>query len=212
MSDRQRLAGMAFCALGVAALLGSAAAIPFVYESQSILYKFGADKVFLRSGKVVGLCSAVLLLLQLVLASRLSLLVTIFSQPTLTRWHRFNGMFVACLVMLHPLAVVAAEHFTLLRLEVKYWPEFVGIGLFLSLQVTVWAAVLQPVRHWSYPRWRLAHRLGAPLLILLLGVHLLFVSESFVRGVPRTAALCAMGAWAGLYLWVRGRALVVGNR
>ena len=48
--------------LGAALLLGGALAVPFYYETQTLWYKVGTDKVILRSGQLAGLFALVLLI------------------------------------------------------------------------------------------------------------------------------------------------------
>ncbi|MGD9269277.1 MAG: hypothetical protein PVH70_17710, partial [Desulfobacterales bacterium] len=45
-------------------LLVGAASIPFFFESSSILYKFGLNRVLLLTGQVMGLVAGCLLLVQ----------------------------------------------------------------------------------------------------------------------------------------------------
>ena len=45
-------------------LLAGGWAIPFEYESFSILYKFGRAKVYLRSGKIIGITILLLIFYQ----------------------------------------------------------------------------------------------------------------------------------------------------
>ena len=92
-------------------------------------YKFGMDKMLLRFAKMVGLAAAVLLLLQLPLAGRLKWLDRIFSIPGLYRIHRFNAYLIGVLIVGHPLLVLAPEGRWMVPLELRYWPEWVGVSL-----------------------------------------------------------------------------------
>jgi predicted ferric reductase len=97
--------------LGILLLIGGALTIPFKFESASMFYKFGLDKIVLRTAKMVGLTVAVLLLLQLPLAGRLKWLDRIFSLPGLYRMHRFNAYAIGVLVLIHPILIKTAQHF-----------------------------------------------------------------------------------------------------
>jgi hypothetical protein len=49
-------------------LLAGALTIPFFFESPSMWYKFGIEKVSLRAGKMLGMAAGLIILLQLPLA------------------------------------------------------------------------------------------------------------------------------------------------
>jgi len=186
-------------------LLAGGWSIPFQYESFSILYKFGKLKIYLRYGKVIGITIVLLLFFQVLLASRLKILEQIFSVKTLFMLHRINGMVIACLITVHPVLIKASENFTPYTFVKKYYPEFVGMGLLfvlLSLSVT---AIFRNFFKIPYKRWRLLHRLGATTALLLLPVHVLFVSDTFKSGVPRVAALTvfSLNLLFIAYVWLK---------
>jgi len=108
-------------------LLAGGWAIPFIFESSSILYKFGMEKIYLRSGKVIGITVALLIFFQVVLAFRLTIIEQVFSARRLFSLHRINGMAIAFLVIAHPFLIKASESFTPYTFEKKYYPEFSGI-------------------------------------------------------------------------------------
>lgn len=170
-------------------LLAAGWLIPFQYESFSILYKFGLEKTFLRSGKVIGITIVLLIFYQLLLASRFALFEWLFSVKPLFTLHRINGMVIAFLAAVHPLLIKASENFTPYTLDKKYYPEFVGIGLLFILLVVSLTAVFRNNIKIAYKKWLLGHRLGVTLVLGLMPVHVLFVSETFKSGIPRTAAL-----------------------
>lgn len=167
--------------------------IPFLYESPSIKYKIGFDKTLLRTGKLLGLGAAALLLLQLLLGARLKMLDRLFALPRIWAWHRINGYLIALLALLHPVFIMWPEDFTLPPLELEYWPQAVGLLLLILIggqaAVSRWRSKLGIV----FQRWRQIHGYVGGLVILLLVVHILFVSETFEAGVPRIALLTATG-------------------
>ncbi len=188
-------------------LLAGALSIPFLFESPSIKYKFGFDKTLLRTGKLVGLVAATLLLFQLLLAARLKLFDRVFSLPRVWTLHRLNGTLIALLALLHPVFVLWPEDFTLPPMELEYWPQAAGLLLLilicLQAGVTRWRQKLNI----AFNRWRLYHRYAGGLIILLLVLHVLFVSETFAAGLPRYALLAATGlcvlifSAAGIRAW-----------
>ena len=191
--------------LFVMALLAGGWSIPFQFESFSILYKFGKLKVYLRYGKVIGITVALLLLFQVLLASRLKILEQIFSVKILFILHRINGFILTCLVAGHPVLIKASENFTPYTFGKKYYPEFVGIGLIFVLLTVSAAAIFRNFFKMPYVRWRFLHRLGATLILLILPVHVLFVSDTFKSGVPRTAALTifSLNLLLITYIWLK---------
>jgi hypothetical protein len=170
-------------------LLAGGWTIPFQYESFSILYKFGLEKTFLRTGKMVGITLVLLVFFQILLASRFTLFERTFSVKAELRMHRAGGMVIAGLALVHPLLIKASENFTPYTLAKKYYPEFLGIGLLCILLMVSGAAIFRSLLKVSYPWWLLQHRLGATLVCILLPTHVLWVSDTFKIGPPRTAAV-----------------------
>lgn len=174
-------------------LLVAGGTIPFQFESSSILYKFGIQKIWLRSGKVVGISLALLVFYQIMLASRLVFMERIVSKKRLLALHRFNGFLITLLVMVHPGLVKASENFTAYVFESKYYPEFVGIGLMLIVLTVSMQAFFRERFSFDYGRWLFLHRFGATMILLILPLHVLWVSETFKGGLPHNAALMVFG-------------------
>jgi predicted ferric reductase len=175
--------------LGAVLLLGAALAVPFYYETQTLWYKGGADKVMLRSGQLAGLFALVLLIGQILLALRVKLFEHLFGGTHLMRWHQINGVLIACSACSHVLLVLAPEGFDNLPIGKKYWPEMIGGLLFLFLLTMV---VTSRFRSWfklGYARWRMLHKPMGYLSLALVFIHVLFVSESFVRVLPKAVLL-----------------------
>ena len=114
-------------------LLAGGWTVPFYFESFSILYKFGIEKAYLRSGKMVGITIVLLVFYQILLASRFWFLERIFSEKRLLSLHRINGIAITLFVLTHPVLIKASENFISYTLEKKYVPEFIGIGLLLVI-------------------------------------------------------------------------------
>ncbi|UCD90072.1 MAG: ferric reductase-like transmembrane domain-containing protein [Desulfobacterales bacterium] len=182
---RKRFALGGTCIFLVLILLVTTWTIPFLFESPSILYKFGIHKTYLRSGKIFGLTAAVLVFFQVLLASRIKLLDRIFSLNRIYFFHRVNGIAIAILVLLHPILILAAENFAIFPFEVRYWPEFLGVGLMVIMAVLVATANWRLLFGFAYDKWLRLHRLGVVPAIALILIHILFVSETFKSGLPR---------------------------
>jgi predicted ferric reductase len=185
--------------LGAALLLGGALAVPFYYETQTLWYKTGADKVMLRSGQLAGLFALVLLMGQILLALRVQFFEYLFKGARLMRWHQLNGVLIFFSACSHMLLVLAPEGFDNLPIGKKYWPEMIG-GLLLLFLLTM--VVTSRFRSWlqlEYARWRMLHRPMGYLSLVLGFCHVLFVSESFARGLPRTVLL-TVGTGLALFI------------
>ena len=189
-------------------VIAGAISIPFYFESSSILYKFGYDRQLLRSGQVVGMVAGLLMLLQIIMGARLKCLDRIFGLNNLFKFHRITGIFIACLIFIHPILVLIPEDRFTIPLQLRYWPEFVG--LFLVLMV-ITAVVLSHWRSWfnlPFHRWWPIHRIAAILIIAAFWFHVLFVSSTFEQKLPKIFAYCAIGLSALLFLWIRTRPLI----
>jgi predicted ferric reductase len=187
----------------MAAAVAGACALPFYYETQTLWYKTGWDKILLRAGHVIGMLALVSLLLQLVLGSRGRILEDSFGIAAVMRWHRQNGVFLPLLALLHVTLVLLPEGLANLPIGAEFWPEKVGMVLVLAI---FWQALTSSLRQrlgLDYRRWRVGHRLIGYLALLLVTVHILFVADSFAQGLPRTALLVAVGLVVARIILIR---------
>lgn len=187
-------------------LLAGAWSLPFNYPSSSILYKFGADRILLNSGKLVGLTGGLLLLTQLLAVSHLGFFEKIFGSTTLLRFHRINGLFLL-LIFSHPLLIQGAYGFTFYTIEKKYLPEFLGVTLLVCLTLLVLSAWFRNRLPISYKVWRAGHRIGALFVMVLFFTHLMTVSETFKKGLPWQLAILLAATEGILILMIFRRAL-----
>ncbi len=207
LSRRERVIKTGLLITAALLLLAGALCIPFLFESPSIKYKFGFDKTLLRAGKLMGLGAAALLLFQLLFAARLKFFDRVFSLPRVWTFHRINGYLITLLAILHPVFILWPEDFTLPPLELEYWPQAAGLLLLilicLQAGVSRWRRKLNIAFNW----WRQYHRYTGILILLLLVLHVLFVSETFAAGLPRYALLATTGlcvlifSVAGIRAW-----------
>ncbi|MFW6244186.1 MAG: YceI family protein [Desulfovibrionales bacterium] len=119
--------------------------------------------------------------------------------------HRLLGLAVAAVVVLHPVLVFLPERMWFIPLELRYWPEFTGLLLLVTLAGSALVSTWRTAFGLPFHIWWLGHRVGAVLIVALLAVHVLNVSESFEQGLPRQALFAALGGWLLLYAWVRTR-------
>jgi predicted ferric reductase len=185
-------------------LLVGAMSIPFFFESPSMWYKFGLAKALLRTGKMLGLAAATLLFFQLIQAARLKVLDRVFSLPGLFRSHRLNAIVIFFLALLHPILVLSSEEKLIIPLELRYWPEWVGVGVLtlivIHFSVSQWRRAFRITFH----GWLLWHRCVGVFILGLAALHILFVSETFSEeGFPRTAVMVSTAIIVVLWLWVR---------
>ncbi len=191
-------------AVGVLILIGGALTIPFRFESSSMFYKFGMDRIVLRTAKMVGLTAAVLLLLQLPLAGRLKWMDRIFSLPGLYRIHRLNAYVIAALVVIHPVLIQIAAHSWTIPLQTRYWPEWIGAVLMAVALLHIGFSQWRRRLFRTYEKWRWTHGVLAVAVFTALIFHILNVSESFDHSHPPRTWIAAAAAGAGLFwLWIR---------
>ncbi len=189
-----------FC--GVMLCLIGASTVPFLWESKSLWYKFGLDKTLLQLGKVAGLCAAILLYFQIILALRLKLLDKIFGLDRVYLLHQFNGYITVSLAIIHVCLVLIPEGIKNLPIGWKFWPEIVGAGALLLLLGIVVSAKYRS-KLMRYHIWRNLHRPLGYLLVLTISIHILYVSDSFENAVPKYALFAIIGCVMATVLWVK---------
>jgi hypothetical protein len=100
-------------------------------------------------------------------------------------------MAIASLALMHPILVTASENFTIFPFEIRYWPEFLGVGLLIFIVMLIITANWRLIFGFAYDKRLRFHRLGTLLAIALLFIHILFVSETFKSGLPQTLVFVA---------------------
>ena len=148
-----------------------------------------------------------LLLLQIILSTRLKCLDRIFGLNRLFKFHRITGIMIACLVILHPILVFLPEDRIFIPLQLRYWPEFVGLFLLLLIIATVISSHWRGRMRLSFHRWWPIHRGAAAVIVTVFWVHVLSVSSTFEQKLPMVFAFSAMGLCGLLILWMRTRIL-----
>lgn len=178
--------------IGMVLVMAAALAVPFLFPTETLWYKAGADKLMLLTAQMAGLLALVLLLVQILLALRPKVFMQVLGTAALLRWHRANGVVLAGCALVHVVLVLAPEGFENLPLGLKFWPELLGAFALLCLLATVTLSWWRSALHLPYQGWRLLHRVVGYLLPVLLTAHVLFVSESFAGGLPRLVLLAGM--------------------
>ena len=166
------------------ALLILVTTIPFLYESASMFYKTGMDKLLLRTGKIIGLIAALLIIFQPFFVANIKFFNRIFNVKSLYKYHRYSGAIILALSIVHPVLILWSNDFVFFSFEMKYWPEFTGIILTTFLIPFIIISTFQKQINLDYKIWRRIHRILAPLLITLMFLHIFNVSTSFEEGVP----------------------------
>lgn len=211
----QRNMGLLACFFVVAVAVGLALSLPYFYETQSLWYKFGAEKTVLRAGKMVGLVCLVLLCCQLILSCRLRFLERLVGLDKLLLFHRVNGCVIFCLVIMHGVLILLPEGLANIPIGKKYWPEMVGMAGFCCIVVFIPVSVFRKSLHLPYQYWRPVHRGMGYLIVMLVLVHLFTVSETFEQLLPRVyltiLIVTVFGAVALAWLGRHRNALVKGE-
>lgn len=191
------------CVFIVLGLLAWAVYIPFAYQSTSIWYKIGVDRVLLRIGKVIGLLAATLLFLQVTFIAHLQFVESIFSPRVLIRIHKINAGLIAFMALMHPLFVFAPEDINNITIESKYWPEGIGALLLVLIWIIFTTSKYRSFLNFSFNRWRIFHRFAALSAVILLAVHMMNVSDTFIVGPPKIYTLSATTLSLVLWLWIQ---------
>ena len=188
--------------LGLGIFLG-AGTLPFIFESQSLMYKFGIHKTWLRTGKVLGTLSWTALGLQLLLVARVG--GNIWGQDRLVGVHKNLGTLICCLIPTHAFFILAGDDFAGFPLERRYWPEYTGVATAFILLAT--GIVARGRRLLDYHLWRRAHGLVAAVILGGAALHFMQVSDPFKTGDGRPLALASSILWGGLLLTIYRRRL-----
>jgi predicted ferric reductase len=178
--------------LATAVFLACILAVPFVYESQTLWYKTGVDRLLLQGGQLLGLLALFSLIAQILLGTRGRVLEEAFGVATLVRWHKRNGLLLCFFAVLHVLFILVPEGLVNLPLGKKHWPEMVGGLLLVLLFLQAVFSLLRQKLALNYLRWRVVHRGVGYLALGLVVLHVLFVADSFAQGVPRGALVFAV--------------------
>jgi predicted ferric reductase len=157
----------------------------------------------LRIGKLLGVAAGYFLLLQLVFSARLKILDRLYSINHLLNLHRKMALAIVVLAVLHAVLILMSQGFETLRLDVKQWPEFVGVLLVLGVFFIVLFSFWRQAFGIPFPLWWLFHRIGTPVAAAVLVIHVLFVSDTFEKGLPRALLLLALALYALLYSWTK---------
>ena len=158
---------------------------PFLYESQTLWYKFGLEKQMLRGAKIAGLISAILFLAQLLVAIRIPLFIEVYGVAKLMQFHRINGVILLFFAFTHVTFVLIPEGLSNLPTGWDSWPEYIGFCLLILLITNVLAATYRTSLTVSYKTWKAIHKFIGYAMFSLLPIHALNVSETFDFTLPR---------------------------
>lgn len=170
-------------------LLSVFLSIPSYYQTTTLWYKTGVDRVMLLAAHYIGLVGLILLYLQIILAAKGHFLDRLLGPAQLLSYHRLNGIALMVLAASHILLVLIPEGLANLPWGKKFWPEMVGGGLFIIITLLVSSSYFRQAIRLPYKIWRMFHRPAGYLTMLLVTVHVLFVSESFEQTIPRLLLL-----------------------
>ena len=192
--------------------LASALSLPYVYESQTLWYKFGLDKTALRAGQLAGMLALTLLFTQIVLAAGGSFLKKAFGLKNIMRWHRTNGVLIVFFACTHVFLILAPEGLANLPIGKKFWPEMVGSLLLWVLVSMVISSRYRERLKLDYRRWRAIHKPLGYFAALLVVIHVLYVSDSFAQIVPRSILFVTFVALLSRVAWVKAHARIPKKR
>ena len=198
MGIKQVYGRLIFYCIFLIFLIG-AVAVPFYFESMTLWYKVGFNKTLLRIGQLAGMVALVAIFFQIVLAVRGPVLEALFEVRYLVRLHTINGIAIVSLAFLHVLLVLVPEGLQNLPIGKKFWPEMVGALLLFIMLLTTLVSTFRKQMKLDYRRWNVLHKILGYLSLVLLIIHVLFVSDSFENDFLAALFLFLGGC---LLLWV----------
>lgn len=133
-------------------------------------------------GLSLALAALAYLLIQAVLALRLSVLDRILSHNLVMIHHRRVAVLAVILATLHPLCMFLFERVTKTGIHLAdEWPLLVGAMALTTLWFTAAVALYRKFLELPFHTWWLGHRLGVSTLIVLVGVHKIFVTGEYTE-------------------------------
>lgn len=162
-------------------------------------------------GRLTGLLSSVLLLLQVLLMARIPWVEQAYGQDVLTRWHRWVGFSSFALMLAHitliTIGYAEAAHAAVLGqlwdFTLNYPGMLLAVGGTAALSMVVVTSVRAARRRLRYASWHLLH------LYAYLGVGLALPHQLWT-GTDFTSSPVATVFWWGL--WIAATAAIIGFR
>ncbi len=136
------------------------------------------DRLFYNLGRSLAQMAFAILILQVVLAARLKWVEAPFGLNLTFPFHRRMGTLVAILLLLHPplMALGGGGWHLIYGLKVEWyiWVAKTALVLLLiNVGLSLWRARLGI----GFEKWRLAHDILGPLILVLVFVHSWYASE-----------------------------------
>ncbi|EGJ48611.1 ferredoxin reductase family protein [Desulfocurvibacter africanus] len=163
--------------------------------SSSFLYELGRG---------LALSGATLLLLQVVLAARLKWVERPYGLDMLLRFHRNMAVLGLAMLIPHPIfLVLGGAGWSLLWSLDTPWYITVGRLALLVLAINVAVSLLRRRMKIRFERWRLAHDMLGPTLLVLVLLHSSNAGQDLKVDVMRTAWFAAFGIIFALFAYHR---------
>jgi predicted ferric reductase len=192
-----------------ALLLAGAIWVPFIFESQTLRYQLGIARSMLLAGHIMGTAAGFLLLIQMILVARSRFLDRVFAINRLLLFHRVNAIIILIMAVVHLLLILNTLGGQILSFEFSQWPEYTGILLLMMIAGVVFSGLFRGTIGLKYQFWIFFHRIFTPFAILLLCIHLYFVSNTFHYEGAYILAICFFAACLLTYLVLRLKKLSV---
>ncbi len=137
-----------------------------------------ADVFFYNLGRCFAQLAFAILIMQVVLAARLKWVEAPFGLNVTFPFHRRMGTFAACLLLLHPplMALGGGGWHLLFGLDVEWYIMLAKAALVLLL-INVGLSLWRVELGIKFEKWRLAHDILGPLILVLVFVHSWYASE-----------------------------------
>jgi len=156
-----------------------------------------------QAGRCLALAGFTVVCLQVALTGRLRVVERALRPGALTRFHRRMGIGAGVLVAGHLAVLALSGHGPRLFLSLQLpWYIWAGKGAALSVFVNIAVSRFQRRLGIGFTRWRFAHDLVSPAIVILAVVHAWFVREGFQGTVLAWVVPLLAGGSLALFVWV----------
>lgn len=148
-------------------------------------------------GMTLGLGGFMILVLQPVLAGRFKVIERPFGLDMVLRFHKYMAVLAAVLLIAHPIAIAwGGAGFKKLFFSLGApWCIWLGKAALVLLLLNAALSLLQTRLGIKFEKWRLAHDILGPLILVLIFVHSLFAGDDL--SAPAMIVLWSVALAAG---------------
>jgi len=138
----------------------------------------GGEGMLIDVGRNFALVGFMILIVQVLIASRIKWIERAFGFDILIRYHKYMALTAACLLILHPILMALGQRSWKLLISLALpWYIWVGKMALVLVVANVLISVYQGRIGLSFEKWRFGHDLLAPTILVLIFVHPWFAGD-----------------------------------